>query len=84
LAFVSQYGRSNAPSDLLWLVLTSVLVLTVEVFFCFLLVFKTEWVIDLLKLDRGFDQETIPINLHRSTILSRRGFQDFGWGVIDR
>ena len=34
------------------------------------LIFKSDLIIDKLKLDKGFDQETIPLNMHRSTILS--------------
>jgi hypothetical protein len=33
-------------------------------------VFKTDRVINILKLDQGFDQDALPINMHRSTILS--------------
>ena len=36
----------------------------------FYLIFKTDLVIDKLKLDKGFDQEAIPLNIHRTTILS--------------
>jgi hypothetical protein len=32
--------------------------------------FKTDWIIHKLKLTEGFDQEIIPFNIHRSTILS--------------
>jgi hypothetical protein len=70
LGFVTQFGKPEAVPELLWTVLTITLVLIVETFFCYLLIFKTEWFIKVLKLDRGFDQETIPINIHRSTILS--------------
>jgi hypothetical protein len=31
--------------------------------------FKTDWVIDKLHLDRGFSEERFEINIHRSTIL---------------
>ena len=31
--------------------------------------FKTDWVIDKLHLDRGFSEEKFEINIHRSTIL---------------
>ena len=36
----------------------------------YLLIFRTNYIIDKLKLDKGFDKETIPLNLHRSVILS--------------
>lgn len=34
------------------------------------LIFKTEWVIEKLRLEDGFDQEVFSLNMHRSTILS--------------
>ncbi len=55
-------------SAALSLVISSILIFVFEVTFFYCLVFKTEWVIKTLKLDQGFDQETIPINMHRSTI----------------
>jgi len=36
----------------------------------FYLIFKTDLVIDTLRLDKGFEQEIIPLNIHRTTILS--------------
>lgn len=41
-------------------------------FFLFVLyycLFKTEWIIDKLRLDQNFTEEKFDINLHRSTIL---------------
>jgi hypothetical protein len=70
LGFATQLGKPEAISELLWTVLTIAPVLVVEAFFSYLLIFKTEWFIKVFKLERGFDQETIPINMHRSTILS--------------
>jgi len=35
----------------------------------YLLLFKTNWIINTLKLDKGFSQEILEINIHRSTIL---------------
>jgi hypothetical protein len=70
LGFATQLGKPEDIPELLWTVLTMALVLVVEAFFSYLLIFKTEWFIKVLKLERGFDQETIPINMHRSTILS--------------
>ena len=33
-------------------------------------IFKTEWVINKLKLDEGFSDKNIEINIHRSSLLS--------------
>lgn len=34
------------------------------------LVFKTDFIIDKLRLDKDFKEEILPLNIHRSTILS--------------
>jgi hypothetical protein len=34
------------------------------------LIFKTEFIIDLLKLDKKFGKEIISLNIHRSVVLS--------------
>jgi hypothetical protein len=34
------------------------------------LIFRSDLIIDKLKLEQGFDQETLPLSIHRSTILS--------------
>ncbi|HSZ87714.1 MAG TPA: hypothetical protein VK787_16890, partial [Puia sp.] len=34
------------------------------------LIFKTDLIIDKLKLDKGFDSDTVSLNIHRSTVLS--------------
>jgi hypothetical protein len=39
-------------------------------FIAYALIFKTEWVIEKLRLEDGFDQESFSLNMHRSTILS--------------
>ena len=36
----------------------------------FFLIFKTQAIIRILKLDKGFDQENFQLKVHRSTILS--------------
>ena len=36
----------------------------------YLLLFKTDLIIDKLQLDKGFKEEVIPLNIHRTTILS--------------
>jgi hypothetical protein len=52
------------------LVLTAVFSLLVFAIapYCFL--FKTEWLIDKLRLDQGFEQKLLALNVHRSTVLS--------------
>jgi hypothetical protein len=68
--YIPNIRSSDSLTDVIWALISIILVLIVEIIFCYYLIFKTEWVIGILKLDRGFDQETIPLNIHRSTILS--------------
>jgi hypothetical protein len=68
LEIPSPSGSGLALGDI-WLLSSTLLVLIIETVFLYFLVFKTEWMIIILKLDRGFDQETIPLNMHRSTVL---------------
>ena len=79
----SLFDKHSDMSEELLALLGTVVVILVEVFFCWLLVFKTEWVIKFLKLERGFDQETIPLNMHHSTILSISIIVIGGWLVVN-
>lgn len=47
----------------------------------YVLLFKTDWVIEKLRLDKGFSQEEININIHRSVIL-RIGLIVLGGTII--
>jgi hypothetical protein len=48
------------------------LILTFLIYFLILrlFVFKTSWIIDKLHLDKGFVEEKLELNMHRSTILN--------------
>jgi hypothetical protein len=48
----------------------SVISLFVYLLLLWLFIFKTDYVINVLKLEKAFDEETLPLNMHRSTILS--------------
>jgi hypothetical protein len=56
----------------LLMLLVPVVLLTVGIYIYILtiFVFKTSWFIDKLKLDKGFAEERINLNIHRSTVLS--------------
>jgi hypothetical protein len=62
--------REDTRTEGIWTLLSSLCILMVYWFMFYYLIFKTELIIDQLKLDKGFDQETIPLNIHRSIILS--------------
>jgi len=66
---VALFARTDAMPEALWNFLGFLGILCIEAIFCYCLIFRTEWIIRRLKLDQGFDQETIPINIHRSDIL---------------
>lgn len=62
--------NSNAVGEAIWTLVSTVLILLVYIFVSYQLIFRTDYIIEKLKLDKGFDQETIPLNIHRSTVLS--------------
>ena len=62
--------KSDSIPEAIWTLVTTILILVAYGVVSFLLIFKTNYVIDILKLDQGFEQETLSLNIHRSTILS--------------
>jgi hypothetical protein len=48
----------------------NLLMLLIYLVLAFMLIFRTDRVIDRLKLDQGFQQENFPLNIHRSTVIS--------------
>ena len=48
-------------------VLFAILFYIVFLYYC---LFKTDWIIDKLQLDKGFAEEKFELNIHRSTILT--------------
>jgi hypothetical protein len=53
-----------------WILLFTIAIIAVYTLASYYLIFRTGLLIDKLKLEQGFDQETIPLNIHQSTILS--------------
>jgi len=53
-----------------WTLLASVLTLFAYGIVAYYLIFRTDFVIEKLKLEEGFDQDFLPLNIHRSTVLS--------------
>ena len=70
LSVILYLTKSDTVTEAIWTLVTTSLILLAYGLVSFYLVFKTELIIDKLKLDKGFNQETIPLNIHRSTILS--------------
>lgn len=54
------------------LIVIAILVLVLSVFYVILrlCLFKTDWIIDKLSLDKQFAEEKFEINIHRSTVLT--------------
>lgn len=71
LAPVSIYiAKSGTAGEDIWPFLSAIFILFVYGFVLYYLIFKTDVIIDKLKLDSGFEQDTIALNMHRSDILS--------------
>lgn len=70
LSVILYMTNSNAVGEAIWTLVSTVLILLVYIFVSYQLIFRTDYIIEKLKLDKGFDQETIPLNIHRSTVLS--------------
>src|SRR6185295_8629047 len=70
LSSVLYLTNSETRIEGIWTLLTTLLILLVYWGVCFYLIFRTDLIISVLQLDKGFDQESIPLNIHRSTILS--------------
>jgi len=63
-------ASASSPALELMTLVGTLLVLLTYAALAYFLIFKTELIIDKLRLDKGFDMETIPLNIHRSTVLS--------------
>ena len=46
------------------------IIVAIYAFFAWLLIIKSNWLIGVLRIEKGFDQDVIPLSIHRSTILS--------------
>jgi len=54
----------------IWNLLTIILTVVVYLFVLWLFIFKTSWLIDKLRLEKGFEEEKIELNTQLSNILS--------------
>jgi hypothetical protein len=62
--------NSDSVGEGIWILASVLLFLFLYGALSYYLIFKTDLIIDKLKLDKGFDSDTISLNIHRSTILS--------------
>jgi hypothetical protein len=64
------YLKNGETLEAVWNLISAGIFILLELLICYYLIFKTYWIMHKLKLTEGFDQEVIPLNMHRSTILS--------------
>jgi len=62
--------RSDSQGEGLWTLVTTLLILGVYSLVTYFLIFRTNWIVDKLRLDQGFREENLSLTIHRSTILS--------------
>lgn len=66
------FGQNNNENLWNFLYLVGLILLTVGIYFfvLWLFVFKTSWLIDKLKLEKGFSDEKIEFNIQSSSIIT--------------
>lgn len=64
------WSKHDGIEEALMTLCLTLLIMLIYIIVSYCLIFKTEFLIEILKLDKGFNQDTIPLNIHRSTILS--------------
>jgi len=70
LSVVLFLTKSDSAIEGISTLVSFLMILLVYGLVSYFLIFKTEMIIDKLKLDKGFDHQAISLNIHRSTILS--------------
>jgi len=70
VALPMYFTKSGDPAIGIWIAVSTTLTLIVFGVTAYFLIFKSDLLIKILRLESGFDQETIPVNMHRSTIFS--------------
>jgi hypothetical protein len=70
LSMVYYFTKSESIMEVVWAYIPHMIFLLVFVFISYLFILKTDLIIKLLKLDRGFDEQLISFKIHRSSILS--------------
>jgi len=62
------FTGSGQPTIGIWATVSVALTLVVLAITAYGLIFKSDLLISKLRLEKGFDQDPIPVNIHRSTI----------------
>ena len=75
--------RADSITEAIWTLAGTLLMLLAYGLVSYYLIFKTEFVIDKLKLDKGFDQEFFTFHIHRSTVIGVSVIIIGGYLVVD-
>jgi hypothetical protein len=72
LSAFSFFGNNQQENIFAGLLILGLLVLTIAayIFVLWLFVFKSEWIINKLRLDKGFQEEKLELNIHLKTVLA--------------
>jgi hypothetical protein len=68
LAYIPLYSNSSQLSAVITALAMTTLLILIFVLILYLCIFRTDWIIDKLKLDKGFPEEKFELNMHRSSI----------------
>ncbi|HVY76330.1 MAG TPA: hypothetical protein VG890_15985 [Puia sp.] len=69
LLSVILFFKTGQTTEALWTMLSSSMILALELSVSYWCIFRSNWIINKLKLTDGFDTTTIPLNIHRSTVV---------------
>jgi hypothetical protein len=70
LSVILYLTKSDPVGEAIWPLISTILFLLIYGLVSYYLIFKSELIINKLKLDSGFDEEIIALNMHHSAILS--------------
>jgi len=66
----SAVAFNGQPAEYAWAGISAVLFsISIYLFMLIAFIFKTDWLINKLQLERGISEEKIELNMHRSTVL---------------
>ncbi|RYZ98279.1 MAG: hypothetical protein EOP47_19695 [Sphingobacteriaceae bacterium] len=66
---VGPFEQENS-GEIIWIVTISTVSMALYLGLFYLMLFKTGWIIGVLKLDKGFIEEKFELNIHRSTVIT--------------
>ena len=71
LISMSGYGEfMNEETGFISPIIATILSIGAYGLMAYALLFRTEWVVDTLRMEKGFSKEPLPLSIHRSTVLT--------------